>query len=116
MNILQIALIFLIVLILAVLGGLWMTNRDNARKKHMLSKIKGHSVSERVSANPQKGLQDQNKRRAEIAREAERFNKSEEQKEQKGIKKKATLDDNDRAGGHEVYTVTPVLVAFLCFQ
>jgi tight adherence protein B len=85
MNILQIALIFLIVLILAVLGGLWMTNRDNARKKHMLSKIKGHSVSERVSANPQKGLQD--KRRAEIAKKL----RDSKEDDQKGIKKKATL-------------------------
>ena len=85
MNTIQIVLIFLIVLIIAVLGGLWVNSRDNAKKKHVLSKIKGQSVSERVNANPQKGVQD--KRRAEIAKKL----KDSKEGDQKGIKKKATL-------------------------
>lgn len=84
MSLIQIVLIVLIALIVAVAGALFMMNREAARKRQVLAKIRGGAAMEKRGAS-QKGQQD--RRRAEIAK------KLKESKEDgaKEHKKKATI-------------------------
>lgn len=92
MSLIQIILIFLIVLIVAVAGGLFVMNKESARKRQMLEKIRGGARTEKRSGL-QKGQQD--KRRAEIAKKL-KDNKDEEAKA--GKKKPPISQQIEQAG------------------
>ena len=84
MSSIQIILVLLIALIGGGAGFLWIKSQENARKTAVLGKIKGHKHVEKTVSS---GRNQQDKRRAEIAKKL----KDNKDPDQKSGKKKTTI-------------------------
>ncbi|MCC6597238.1 MAG: type II secretion system F family protein [Alphaproteobacteria bacterium] len=92
MGLIQIVLVAFIALIAVATGLLFIVNKDNARKKKMLEKIRGQGAVTQ-SSGFQKGQQD--KRRAEIARKL----KDSREGDEKSDKKKTPISQQIEQAG-----------------